>query len=292
MLLIADLHNTVVSTLTTSTGGRRGCSWTPWGYRPTQHASQGLHGQRYEPGRYLLGNGHRAYLPTALRFASPDKWSPFGRGGLNAYAFCTADPVNLVDPSGRFPLVMKAAMKFASKRARPPSLDRIIETGRTIASHLDPHSVIALSETSPAWRYAIGIESAAAKRAILLSRAEEYARHAAEYVPTYVSGRLLYGAAPLEHILGDFPYPLRRMPVSAKRFLDDIDVRFPYSSVGPEHYRWHIVHEILSEKFPISQSDLALAGYIVPRTESHDAVIQSIRTEVSQPDFWLERLPR
>lgn len=50
--------------------------------------------------RYLLGRGYRAYDPVLMRFISPDDWSPFGDGGINAYCYCGADPVNRKDPSG------------------------------------------------------------------------------------------------------------------------------------------------------------------------------------------------
>ena len=36
-----------------------------------------------------------------MRFNSPDQLSPFDAGGLNAYAYCSGDPVNRSDPSGR-----------------------------------------------------------------------------------------------------------------------------------------------------------------------------------------------
>lgn len=52
---------------------------------------------------YLLGNGYRTYSPVLMRFQSPDDQSPFGNGGLNAYAFVNGDPVNLSDPSGHSP---------------------------------------------------------------------------------------------------------------------------------------------------------------------------------------------
>lgn len=56
----------------------------------------------------MLGNGRRAYNLTLMRFHSPDRLSPFGSGGINAYAYCGGDPINLADPSGFFasPLVM------------------------------------------------------------------------------------------------------------------------------------------------------------------------------------------
>ncbi|CRI57467.1 RHS repeat-associated core domain-containing protein [Pseudomonas sp. CCOS 191] len=51
-------------------------------------------------GLYVLGNGYRAYQPTLMRFFSPDSFSPFGAGGINAYAYVADDPVNGSDPSG------------------------------------------------------------------------------------------------------------------------------------------------------------------------------------------------
>ncbi|AZL75690.1 RHS repeat-associated core domain-containing protein [Pseudomonas oryziphila] len=51
-------------------------------------------------GNYLLGNGYRAYNPALMIFISPDIYSPFDKGGLNSYAYCDQDPINLVDPDG------------------------------------------------------------------------------------------------------------------------------------------------------------------------------------------------
>lgn len=67
--------------------------------------SVGFTGQLNEPasGRYLLGNGYRAYSPSTMRFDTYDDLSPFGAGGLNGYAYCAADPVNNLDPSGHIP---------------------------------------------------------------------------------------------------------------------------------------------------------------------------------------------
>jgi RHS repeat-associated protein len=67
----------------------------------------GFNGQLREAdiGWYLLGNGYRAYNPRLMRFHSPDSWSPFGGGGLNAYMYCVGDPVNREDPTGHIPWV-------------------------------------------------------------------------------------------------------------------------------------------------------------------------------------------
>lgn len=56
---------------------------------------------------YLLGNGHRLFNPVLMRFYSADSWSPFGKGGLNAYAYCSNDPINRSDPSGRYASFLK-----------------------------------------------------------------------------------------------------------------------------------------------------------------------------------------
>lgn len=52
-------------------------------------------------GLYHLGDGHRQFNPAIMRFHGVDTLSPFGQGGLNAYMYCGADPVNRVDPSGK-----------------------------------------------------------------------------------------------------------------------------------------------------------------------------------------------
>lgn len=50
---------------------------------------------------YALGNGSRYYSVVLRRFCSPDALSPFGKGGYNTYAYCSGDPVNRTDPTGR-----------------------------------------------------------------------------------------------------------------------------------------------------------------------------------------------
>lgn len=80
-------------------------AYSPYGQRPVSDGLGSLFGFNGEPldpvtGCYLLGNGYRVYDPVLMRFHRPDSWSPFDGGGLNPYAYCLGDPINLSDPTG------------------------------------------------------------------------------------------------------------------------------------------------------------------------------------------------
>jgi len=82
-------------------------AYTPYGHRPLGNgllSLLGFNGERPDPvtGHYHLGSGYRQFNPVLMRFNSPDSWSPFGEGGLNAYAYCQGDPANYSDPSGHW----------------------------------------------------------------------------------------------------------------------------------------------------------------------------------------------
>ncbi|MFV3290033.1 RHS repeat-associated core domain-containing protein [Pseudomonas sp. NY11955] len=79
--------------------------YTAYGYAdwPSNSTVLGFNGERLavELASYLLGNGYRTFSPVLMRFRSPDSFSPFGEGGFNSYAYCSNDPINRCDPSGR-----------------------------------------------------------------------------------------------------------------------------------------------------------------------------------------------
>lgn len=96
----------------------------------------GFNGQPRDPftGHYLLGNGYRAFNPVLMRFNSPDNASPFDKGGLNAYAYCLGDPVNMHDPTGHIAYLTLLRMgrsrhSFAyMRRQTNPILDNLLST--------------------------------------------------------------------------------------------------------------------------------------------------------------------
>ena len=110
MLLATDQQQSVLNTL--DENGPRSIAYTPYGHRSPENGLLSLLGFNGEPpdaltGHYHLGNGYRQFNPVLMRFNSPDSWSPFGDGGLNAYAYCLGDPVNMTDFTGHTPTLIK-----------------------------------------------------------------------------------------------------------------------------------------------------------------------------------------
>jgi RHS repeat-associated protein len=103
-LLATDQQRSVLQLV--DSGGAVHQVYAPYGHRHADTGFGSLLGYNGEAldsvtGHYLLGNGHRAFNPVFMRFNSPDRLSPFGRGGLNPYAYCLGDPVNFSDPMGQ-----------------------------------------------------------------------------------------------------------------------------------------------------------------------------------------------
>ena len=77
-----------------------------------------------------------------MRFNSPDSWSPFGDGGLNAYAYCGGDPMNQADPTGHSPF------KFVAKAVN--KLTKVSKKSRTISKSSARKGAVKRKDTSSA----------------------------------------------------------------------------------------------------------------------------------------------
>ncbi|WP_175653393.1 RHS repeat-associated core domain-containing protein [Pseudomonas sp. Marseille-P9899] len=104
LLIAPDVHNTPLAEV-----GRSALNpvlHTPYGVQSSDAPlaiRMGFNGQfRESQGWYCLGHGYRVFNPVLKRFHSPDRISPFGKGGINPYAYCQGDPVNHTDPTGQF----------------------------------------------------------------------------------------------------------------------------------------------------------------------------------------------
>lgn len=106
LLLATDSKSSVLANIS---GGRiNRVAYSAFGFQSAEQEEVprlGFNGQFREAlDWYFLGNGYRVYNPRLMRFHSPDSWSPFGEGGLNAYMYCAGDPVNFSDPTGHMGL--------------------------------------------------------------------------------------------------------------------------------------------------------------------------------------------
>ncbi|WP_077045787.1 RHS repeat-associated core domain-containing protein [Pseudomonas sp. KK4] len=103
-LLATDQQRSVLQALQVNQTSR-GLAYSPYGHRSSDSgllSPLGFNGERPDPvtGWYLLGNGYRPFDPLLMRFTCTDNLSPFGKGGLNAYAYCGGEPINRTDSTG------------------------------------------------------------------------------------------------------------------------------------------------------------------------------------------------
>ncbi|MEE4150079.1 RHS repeat-associated core domain-containing protein [Pseudomonas viridiflava] len=140
-MLGTDVQRSVLHAVTAQE--RQSLVYSPYGHRLQGTQVPGFNGERADPvtGHYLLGNGYRAFNPVLMRFNNPDTLSPFGRGGLNAYAYCSGDPVNVRDPSGHIPVA--AALSTLSPFERLPA-----EVLEQVFKQLPGKDLASLSRTS------------------------------------------------------------------------------------------------------------------------------------------------
>ncbi|ECE0486497.1 RHS repeat-associated core domain-containing protein [Salmonella enterica subsp. enterica] len=142
-----DWHGSPLRTL--SRGSNTLLSWSPYGATAPRSGSAlplpGFNGERQDPysGVSHLGNGYRAYSPALRRFTCPDSESPFGVGGINAYAYCNADPVNQTDPSGHGPvtwllrMAIRAGVRIGLSEALADGMATTLATAGKIETGLE-----------------------------------------------------------------------------------------------------------------------------------------------------------
>ncbi|WP_082562999.1 MULTISPECIES: RHS repeat-associated core domain-containing protein [unclassified Pseudomonas] len=142
-LLATDQQRSVLNVL--DVARPHSMAYTPYGHRPVENgllSLLGFNGERPDPvtGCYLLGNGYRAFNPVLMRFNSPDSWSPFGEGGLNAYAYCMGDPTNRAEVDGHWSvkgafksIFRSIGLRSSSRAAKPVIQNGPIENVRVLS---------------------------------------------------------------------------------------------------------------------------------------------------------------
>ncbi|ECE0486495.1 RHS repeat-associated core domain-containing protein [Salmonella enterica subsp. enterica] len=146
-LIANDWHGSPLRTF--SRGDNNLLSWSPCGATAPRSGSTlslpGFNGERQDPssGVSHLGNGYRTYSPALRRFTCPDSESPFGVGGINAYAYCNADPVNQTDPSGHGPvtwllrMAIRAGVRIGLSEALADGMATTLATAGKIETGLE-----------------------------------------------------------------------------------------------------------------------------------------------------------
>jgi RHS repeat-associated protein len=135
-LLVTDTNGSVLQAFTPA--GAQVAGYTPYGHHPqapgalSRCAFNGELSQALT-GHYLLGNGYRTFSPELMRFFSPDDLSPFGEGGLNAYAYCLGDPVNNTDPTGH--IGFRGGFRGGFRIQRPPPRSARVPTSAPVNTY-------------------------------------------------------------------------------------------------------------------------------------------------------------
>ncbi|MHC8319167.1 RHS repeat-associated core domain-containing protein [Pseudomonas sp. GB2N2] len=101
-IIAGDNKSTVLAEMA---GSIHHLAYSPYGQRSSRQEVMthlGFNGELREAKAdwYFLGKGYRVYNPRLMRFHSPDRFSPFAKGGFNGYAYCGCEPVMRADPSG------------------------------------------------------------------------------------------------------------------------------------------------------------------------------------------------
>ncbi|MEB2621196.1 RHS repeat-associated core domain-containing protein [Pseudomonas sp. YuFO8] len=142
MLLATDQAHSLLKTV--SSTSPRQFAYTAYGHHPAESGLShwlGFNGESPDEitGTYPLGKGNRFYNPCLMRFTTPDDFSPFDEGGINAYAYCGNDPVNNFDPSGEAPIwrpwLSSVIVKNPLKQIRPTTATISKQSSINLGNH-------------------------------------------------------------------------------------------------------------------------------------------------------------
>ncbi|MGJ7551304.1 RHS repeat-associated core domain-containing protein [Pseudomonas alloputida] len=141
-IMTVNNTNTVMTEL--GNASKAHFTYTPYAGHPARSESinpLAFNGEQLDSvtGCYMLGH-YRLFSPVLQRFCSPDNSSPFGAGGLNAYAYCGGDPVNRIDPTGH------SFFKFATLKNVANATGTVVAlggVGLATAGHLTGNSTMA-----------------------------------------------------------------------------------------------------------------------------------------------------
>ena len=229
-LLVTDQQRSVLSILDATRFLH--LAYTPYGHHVSKSCLLGFNGERPDPvtGHYVLGNGYRALNTVLMRFNSPDSWSPFGRGGLNAYGYCVGDPVNRSDPTGHSNFIMRFGKGLANllglRQRRPEKTPAW--TTRDLFS-VDATSTTQLQTSARHSTSSGSVETA------LTSLTEAPAR----YTNPYSSSPPTSGAREIpttNRNITDIQSTVRNLHSSARRPWQLHDKPPPYSEYAPPRY--------------------------------------------------------
>jgi RHS repeat-associated protein len=154
VLPATDLQRSVLHSVDAQ--GQQGIAYSPYGHRPRGSdvfSLLGFAGERPDlvTGHYPLGKGYRSYNPVLMRFNQPDSLSPFGEGGVNAYAYCQGDPVNRSDPTGRFTTAFYPRVRTGFQAWRLTQREKYSQSPRSISlSRAKPDAARPRRPTTPA----------------------------------------------------------------------------------------------------------------------------------------------
>ena len=137
-LLAFDKKKSVLNILS-PTEFHHSIAYTPYGHHEMENnllSVLGFNGERPDnlTGCYHLGNGYRQFNPLLMRFCSPDNLSPFGKGGVNAYAYCEGEPILRSDPDGHFirSLITKPFQNFIGYRQSSSSISKQLISAKAV----------------------------------------------------------------------------------------------------------------------------------------------------------------